>query len=490
MKKNIVISILWGVVTCFLAPSATAQSLDSLRQDFQKYRDQAVGDFEAYSAAAREDFERYEKQMRAEYGAYVKSIKKVWGNDTVMDTKKEWVEYNADRTQRSVVNFESGDVRVEVALDDPNASEEEVNKKLASAIESMLESRGTSCPYSSKVDEQRALTKQPILQDLVDLSAYDFSDEVVAQTISQNKKKRTPPKPKVKGQELDLVAADDTEQPAQQPQQGETKTEDKPNKPKKDVVPPSKQKPTVVLPSKPTVDASAVNKKREEAQKKAREKYQAQQIANAVAQQSEKKKTVVKGDDGKKRTVVQVQMNLVADNLSKNAALYKDIVAQYSQIYQIEQPLIFAVIEQESSFNPEATSWVPAYGLMQLVPTSGGFDAYRYVYKREWVPTKSYLYNPKQNIELGTAYLRILMNQFSKVQNPDCRRLCVIASYNTGAGNVSRAFTGNTKLGNAFPQINKYNYNALFNHLTTKLNTSEARNYVKRVSERREKYLK
>jgi hypothetical protein len=84
----------------------------------------------------------------------------------------------------------------------------------------------------------------------------------------------------------------------------------------------------------------------------------------------------------------------------------------------------------------------------------------------------------------------ILMNQFSKVQNPDCRRLCVIASYNTGAGNVSRAFTGNTKLGNAFPHINKYNYNALFNHLTTKLNTSEARNYVKRVSERREKYLK
>jgi hypothetical protein len=87
MRKNIIISMLCCVAACVFAPSATAQSLDSLRQEFEQYRDQAVGDFEAYSAAAREDFERYEKQMRAEYGAYVKSIKKVWGNDTVMDTK-------------------------------------------------------------------------------------------------------------------------------------------------------------------------------------------------------------------------------------------------------------------------------------------------------------------------------------------------------------------------------------------------------------------
>jgi hypothetical protein len=81
---------------------------------------------------------------------------------------------------------------------------------------------------------------------------------------------------------------------------------------------------------------------------------------------------------------------------------------------------------------------------MQLVPKSGGFDAYRYVYKREWVPTMSYLYVPHQNIELGTAYLRILMNQFKNVVDPDCRRLCVIAGYNTGAGKVCRAFTGKT----------------------------------------------
>ena len=183
-------------------------------------------------------------------------------------------------------------------------------------------------------------------------------------------------------------------------------------------------------------------------------------------------------------------MVLVSDNLSKSAALYKDYVAEYSNSFSIEEPLIFAVIEQESSFNPEAKSWVPAYGLMQLVPKSGGFDAYRYVYKREWVPTMSYLYVPNQNIELGTAYLRILMNQFKNVTDPDCRRLCVIASYNTGAGNVCRAFTGKTNVKAAVELINKMSYDELFRHLTNKLSTEEARKYVSGVSKRREKYIK
>lgn len=213
-------------------------------------------------------------------------------------------------------------------------------------------------------------------------------------------------------------------------------------------------------------------------------------IAYQVAQQSKKSTTNITGKDGSKRKVICINMPLVRDNISKSAALYKDIVKKYSERFQIEQPLIYAVIEQESSFNPQATSHIPAYGLMQLVPTSGGIDAYRFVYGVEKVPTKSYLFDPDQNIELGTAYLRILYNWFDSVKDVHCRRLCVIAGYNTGAGNVSRAFIGTTQLSNAYNEINKFDYKRLYQHLTKHLSTDEARNYVKGVTKKREKYIK
>ena len=212
--------------------------------------------------------------------------------------------------------------------------------------------------------------------------------------------------------------------------------------------------------------------------------------AQKVTANAKRQTTTVQGADGKKRTEVSVTLPLVKDNLSRSAALYKDIVAKYSRKYNVEQPLIFAVIEQESAFNPQARSHVPAYGLMQLVPTSGGRDAYRKVTGRDEVPHHDYLYDPDHNIQLGTAYLRILLDQFGGVRDGDCRRLCAIASYNTGAGNVSRAFTGATRVAPAVQKINTHSYASLYQFLTTKLQYAEARNYVAGVVRRREKYMK
>ena len=79
---------------------------------------------------------------------------------------------------------------------------------------------------------------------------------------------------------------------------------------------------------------------------------------------------------------------------------------------------------------------------------------------------------------------------FDEVKDAQCRRLCVIASYNTGAGNVSRAFIGTTRISNAYNEINKLDYTKLYHHLTNKLSTAEARNYVKGVTKKREKYIK
>lgn len=442
-----------------LAYGQVVDPLDSIRKQFEKD-----------VAKMRMEFEEYEAKARADYFRYVESIKNVWGGDTVVDNSKRiWVEYDKDYRSRSIVDFEHGNVMVEVAVEDADMKDTLlVNRRLAEAVERMLKSRGSTCPYPSSVDVSEPLTEKPILDGLIDLSVY--GDEEVSNEMADNAPRNvrpTPPQPTVRSKNLDL-----------QRKQGQEVVVMKTKHEKKS-------------------DGKTLAEKKKEGKEKADQKSEKMKsdadkyaIAKKVVAQSPKAITTTKGADGKERKVVQVQMSLVVDNLSRNAMLYKDLVSEFSVRFQIEEPLIYAIMEQESAFNPQATSWVPAYGLMQLVPRSGGRDAYRFVYKVDRIPEVSYLYNPRNNIELGTAYLRVLMNQFERVTDPHCRRLCVIAGYNTGAGNVSRSFIGSTNLSKAFSSICQFDYEGLYNHLVRNLPYEETRNYVVKVTQRREKYMK
>ncbi len=443
-------------IAIFLSISVSAQNTDrqetdSMRNAFMLYRDSASTEFEAYKQNALEEYRKYLEQARADYQIWHNSIRQTWGKEDGIaseSTKTVWVEYSRDKNNRSIVDFDKGNIIVEVLIPE-DGNDADMNEKLTKAIERMLNSRGSTCPYPSSVDKSEPLTVDPILEGLINLCGYEIDEDA-----GQENQTIAPPAPKVKGKSL---------------QPGEKQT----------------VKPTVKEPQENKGDLPT-RKKENDRKKKSRKNAS---IAKAIAQQSEKTVKNIVGDDGKTRKVAQVQIAMVSDNLSKNAALYKDIVAECSERFNIEQPLIYAVMEQESRFNPEAVSPANACGLMQLVATSGGTDAYKYVYGKTWIPTRSYLFNPRNNIELGTAYLRVLTNQFGLVADEDCRRLCVIAGYNTGAGNVSRAFTGKANVNTAIPHINAHNYHSLYNHLTTNLNTAEARNYVAGVSKRREKYL-
>ena len=79
----------------------------------------------------------------------------------------------------------------------------------------------------------------------------------------------------------------------------------------------------------------------------------------------------------------------------------------------------YAIIRRESSFMPDAASHAGALGLMQVMPGTA-----RYLTKKK-VKRKT-LFNPNKNVELGTQYMRYLMDKMDN--NP----ILVTASYNAG----------------------------------------------------------
>ena len=198
----------------------------------------------------------------------------------------------------------------------------------------------------------------------------------------------------------------------------------------------------------------------------------------------------IKGTDNVERQVVTIKLELAPDHIRTRAEQYKQEIQKYCQKWDVDPALAYAIMQTESSFNPKAKSYVPAYGLMQIVPRTAGADCAQSLKKPFSAPTGNYLYEPENNIEMGVHYLYLLRKRyFSNVTNKDSQTLCVIASYNTGAGNLSRALRGDTKIGKAIPQINEMTYDQLFKTLEKKL-LPETQNYIRKVTERMNNFKK
>ncbi|WP_165312598.1 transglycosylase SLT domain-containing protein [Vibrio ziniensis] len=192
-----------------------------------------------------------------------------------------------------------------------------------------------------------------------------------------------------------------------------------------------------------------------------------------------------KANSGKK--VVSYTVKLPSNNLAKRARQYQPIAIEESVKWSVDPALVMAIMHSESSFRPDAKSHIPAFGLMQVVPTSAGHDVNKKVRNIDAPMRESELYQPAINVETGTAYLHILdKNYLSTIKNKKSRLYCTIAAYNTGAGNVARAFNANrsTNIRAAADVINKMTPNQVYNQLMKNLPYDETKSYLKKVSSR------
>ena len=197
--------------------------------------------------------------------------------------------------------------------------------------------------------------------------------------------------------------------------------------------------------------------------------------------------------DGVSKNVLYVQMRMVNAHLDKRAVQYAATVRAHSENTKVSRSLIYAVIKTESSFNPYAVSGAPAYGMMQLVPSSGGREAYRKAKGEDVMPSKEYLFDAGNNIELGATYLGVLLNDspLRAIRNPVSREYCAVAAYNTGPSNVFRAFsklTGRARQDDALDKINSMRPDQVFDALRRNLPYEETRSYVVKVTEAKKRY--
>ncbi|PMM20424.1 transglycosylase SLT domain-containing protein [Vibrio lentus] len=189
----------------------------------------------------------------------------------------------------------------------------------------------------------------------------------------------------------------------------------------------------------------------------------------------------------KPKKVISYKVKLPENSLKARASKYSALAEKESKNWEVDAALIMAIMHSESAFRPDAKSHVPAFGLMQVVPTSAGHDVNKQVRNIDEPMKVADLYQPVINVETGTAYLDILNSKYlRKIENDESRLYCVIAAYNTGAGNVARAFNKDrsTSIGKASKVINKMTPEEVYNHLVAKLPYDETKNYLKKVNSR------
>ena len=370
-----------------------------------------------------------EKKLREKREKFKKAVEKKW--DTYEEsTSKSYVSYSKDLSSRTIVDFDKGEVTIELIVDEEGPK----NDSYDSNSDLDLRLFTTKLKLSSKF-----LSINPRLLNVLMMIVFqEDEDSNNDDNVNSSFTKRLSKLLKEKGDDGEPILKDQL------------------------------------------VDASG---------KAVETVGNTLGIAKDLISDKTKKVRMHFAKDGKKRTIISIKIPLSDNHMEKRRERYKELIEIEARRFNIPTEIALAIAETESAFNPKAKSHVPAYGLMQLVPKTGARDAYQWIYKKDKFISGRYLYKPRNNVELGCAYLSMIRHHyFSAIRDDELAYICAIPAYNTGVGNVSKALINKTNIREASKKANKMNKDELYDKLYSDLSSKEAKNYLKKVWTRKENY--
>lgn len=379
---------------------AAAQDFD----DYRRAQQEALARFEAAQTegvfAQLEAWEAFQQAEQQRFEAFRQAMTARWGTFRER-TQKNWVEYTDGGDTRWEVDFEEGEVIIEIA-ERPGESDAALQQRLHSALRELVRSGGTQTGLPG--DDSQVLGVPVLEGQLPQLTPETGDAEIEALAQAAERLPVTPaPRPEPVPDESTASETAPLPEPAQ--------------------------------------------------------------------------------------TLLRLNLQLAPDHLQVRAGRIRDELLYAAERWNHDPALLLAVVHTESYFNPTARSHANALGLMQIMPASAGRDVYRHLNGHDGIPGPALLFDPATNMIYGAVYLDILRSRYiSGVESGPVHELMIIAAYNTGAGNVARAYTGNTNISQAVQQANSMTEEENLHHLLRHLPYQETRDYLPKVLERRAQY--
>ena len=163
-----------GLCTFAVGQTEYAQWL----KDQQREINAMVAEENEYLASVTQEFDNYVKDQERLFEEFKKEVEKKW-DDFRFSSNKTYVDYDKDLNARGSVNFEKGEVEVEVIVEDDPAKSDKEKQKLA---ETKLKKKVTDLVQKKGEDDKALLKKQLQTTSGKEVSkqnAKSFSEEVI-----------------------------------------------------------------------------------------------------------------------------------------------------------------------------------------------------------------------------------------------------------------------------------------------------------------------